>query len=126
MIASVLRAAAVLVMAPPTSDALINAVVVCEEIDYRDVAGSEDGNGFFLLDGGGALFIEDTATLDVAPVRVVSDRFICLAEQIGLPEWVEVRMAMLTPINEVTVDGWRVTWTLEQSGRAQFLIVAVP
>jgi hypothetical protein len=114
---------AALVLAVPPSDALNNAVVVCEETDYGDVAGFEDGNGFFLLDEGSALFVQDTAVLDVAPMRVVSNRFACLAEQLGLPEWVAVRMAMLTPTTEVTVNGYRITWTVDQSGRAQFLFV---
>jgi hypothetical protein len=106
-------------VAPPT--AIGDAVVACEEVQYTDVGGSGT-NGFFLLDGGHSVSIQDSAALDVAPLRVSAPRLQCLAGELGLPEWVAVRMAMPSPDNTITVGPYTITWSLGSDGVSQFLV----
>jgi hypothetical protein len=106
-------------VAPPT--AIGDAVVACEEAQYADVDGSGT-NGFFLLDDGHSISIQDAASLDVAPQRVVSARFQCVAEELRLPEWLAVRMALPSADNTITVGQYTITWALGDGGVSQFLI----
>jgi hypothetical protein len=105
--------------APPT--AIGDAVVTCEEVPYADVEGS-GSNGFFLLDDGHSVSIQDAASLDVAPMRVAAPRFQCLAEELGLPEWLAVRMALPAADNSITIGQYTITWALGDAGVSQFLI----
>jgi hypothetical protein len=106
-------------VAPPT--AIGDAVVTCEEAQYADVDGSGT-NGFFLLDDGHSVSIQDAASLDVAPRRVVSARFQCVADALGLPEWLAVRMTLPAADNSITIGQYTVTWALGDGGISQFLI----
>jgi hypothetical protein len=106
-------------VAPPT--AIGDAVVICEEAQYADVDGSGT-NGFFLLDDGHSVSIQDAASLDVAPRRVVSARFQCVAGELGLPEWLAVRMTLPSADNSITIGQYTITWALGDGGISQFLI----
>jgi hypothetical protein len=106
-------------VAPPT--AIGDAVVTCEEAQYADVDGSGT-NGFFLLDDGHSVSIQDAASLEVAPRRVVSARFQCVSGELGLPEWLAVRMTLPSANNTITVGHYTITWALGEGGVSQFLI----
>jgi hypothetical protein len=59
-------ASVVLATTVPPPTAIGDAVVTCEEAQFADVDGSGT-NGFFLLDDGHSVAIQDAASLDVAP-----------------------------------------------------------
>jgi hypothetical protein len=115
-LASVVLASTV---SPPTG--IGDAVVACEDAQYADLDGSGT-NGFFLLDAGHSVSIQDAASLDVAPRRVVSARFQCVAEELGLPEWLTVRMTLPSADNSITIGQYTITWALGDDGISQFLI----
>jgi hypothetical protein len=106
-------------VSPPTT--IGDAVVTCEEAPYADVDGSAT-NGFFLLDDGHSVSIQDSASLDVAPRRIVAPRFQCVADELGLPEWLAVRMTMPSADNSITVGQYTITWALGDDAVSQFLI----
>jgi hypothetical protein len=114
-------ASVVLATTVPPPTAIGDAVVTCEEAQFADVDGSGT-NGFFLLDDGHSVAIQDAASLDVAPRRVVAPRFQCVADELGLPEWLAVRMTLPSADNSITIGQYTITWALGDDGVSQFLI----
>ena len=114
-------ASVVLATTVPPPTAIGDAVVTCEEAQFADVDGSGT-NGFFLLDDGHSVAIQDAASLDVAPRRAVAPRFQCVADELGLPEWLAVRMTLPSADNSITIGQYTITWALGDDGVSQFLI----
>jgi hypothetical protein len=113
--------AAIVLAAAPSPTPIGDAVVVCDEQSFGNVDASGT-NGYFVLDDGHSVAIQETAFVDVAPMRVVAPRFDCLAGELGFPAWLPVLMAMPSASNPITIGEYTIAWSLGPDGTSQFLV----